>query len=135
VEVIPTRGFGHGSRKRLPSIRPWLRHREPDMTVPSAEPQLRRQAEGVGSARPNSFCIAVQSAATSIGNCRVSSPGVVTSQASDRSLLDNAVDKAPAAERYRSENGLDKGGEGRNRTGDTTVFSRVLYRLSYLALL
>jgi hypothetical protein len=25
------------------------------------------------------------------------------------------------------------GGEGRNRTGDTTVFSRVLYRLSYLA--
>src|SRR5262245_53759119 len=25
-------------------------------------------------------------------------------------------------------------GEGRNRTGDTTVFSRVLYRLSYLAL-
>ena len=26
-----------------------------------------------------------------------------------------------------------KGGEGRNRTGDTTVFSRVLYRLSYLA--
>ena len=31
---------------------------------------------------------------------------------------------------------LDNGiasGEGRNRTGDTTVFSRVLYRLSYLA--
>src|SRR5512132_4362452 len=26
-------------------------------------------------------------------------------------------------------------GEGRNRTGDTTVFSRVLYRLSYLAAL
>jgi hypothetical protein len=26
-----------------------------------------------------------------------------------------------------------KNGEGRNRTGDTTVFSRVLYRLSYLA--
>jgi hypothetical protein len=25
------------------------------------------------------------------------------------------------------------GGEGRNRTGDTTVFSRVLYQLSYLA--
>jgi hypothetical protein len=25
-------------------------------------------------------------------------------------------------------------GEGRNRTGDTTVFSRVLYQLSYLAL-
>jgi hypothetical protein len=26
-----------------------------------------------------------------------------------------------------------KNGEGRNRTGDTTVFSRVLYQLSYLA--
>ena len=32
------------------------------------------------------------------------------------------------------ENGVDRDGEGRNRTGDTTVFSRVLYRLSYLAL-
>ena len=26
-----------------------------------------------------------------------------------------------------------KYGEGRNRTGDTTIFSRVLYQLSYLA--
>jgi hypothetical protein len=25
-------------------------------------------------------------------------------------------------------------GEGQNRTGDTTIFSRVLYQLSYLAL-
>jgi hypothetical protein len=30
--------------------------------------------------------------------------------------------------------GWDSGnGEGRNRTGDTTIFSRVLYQLSYLA--
>ena len=29
--------------------------------------------------------------------------------------------------------GAHRGGEGRNRTGDTTVFSRVLYQLSYLA--
>lgn len=28
---------------------------------------------------------------------------------------------------------LARNGEGRNRTGDTTVFSRVLYQLSYLA--
>jgi hypothetical protein len=35
--------------------------------------------------------------------------------------------------RCDAENGVDRGGEGRNRTGDTTVFSRVLYRLSYLA--
>src|SRR4051794_5138310 len=27
----------------------------------------------------------------------------------------------------------DANGEGRNRTGDTTIFSRVLYQLSYLA--
>ena len=31
------------------------------------------------------------------------------------------------------ELGAQANGEGRNRTGDTTVFSRVLYRLSYLA--
>jgi hypothetical protein len=28
---------------------------------------------------------------------------------------------------------LRENGEGRNRTGDTTIFSRVLYQLSYLA--
>ena len=36
-----------------------------------------------------------------------------------------------AASSERPANGLD--GEGRNRTGDTTIFSRVLYQLSYLA--
>jgi hypothetical protein len=35
--------------------------------------------------------------------------------------------------RRDAENGVDRSGEGRNRTGDTTVFSRVLYQLSYLA--
>jgi hypothetical protein len=34
----------------------------------------------------------------------------------------------------RSADSRREDGEGRNRTGDTTVFSRVLYRLSYLAL-
>ncbi len=33
----------------------------------------------------------------------------------------------------REERDSYRNGEGRNRTGDTTVFSRVLYRLSYLA--
>jgi hypothetical protein len=28
---------------------------------------------------------------------------------------------------------ISRYGEGRNRTGDTTIFSRVLYQLSYLA--
>ena len=32
------------------------------------------------------------------------------------------------------EKGLD-GGEGQNRTADTTIFSRMLYQLSYLATL
>ena len=40
---------------------------------------------------------------------------------------------------HRCEHGSDEesahghNGEGRNRTGDTTIFSRVLYQLSYLA--
>jgi Phage integrase family len=33
----------------------------------------------------------------------------------------------------RRINGLVNGGEGRNRTVDTTIFSRMLYQLSYLA--
>jgi hypothetical protein len=39
----------------------------------------------------------------------------------------------PEGKRPDPEKGMDRCGEGRNRTGDTTVFSRVLYRLSYLA--
>jgi hypothetical protein len=35
--------------------------------------------------------------------------------------------------RQRRRTSVDEDGEGRNRTGDTTVFSRVLYQLSYLA--
>jgi hypothetical protein len=35
--------------------------------------------------------------------------------------------------RRRFDPGRAGSGEGRNRTGDTTIFSRVLYRLSYLA--
>lgn len=30
---------------------------------------------------------------------------------------------------------LGDGAEGQNRTGDTTIFSRVLYQLSYLGML
>ena len=30
---------------------------------------------------------------------------------------------------------LGNGGEGQNRTGDTTIFSRMLYQLSYLGML
>ena len=34
---------------------------------------------------------------------------------------------------FRSERSTSKGGaEGQDRTGDTAIFSRVLYRLSYL---
>ena len=46
------------------------------------------------------------------------------------------VSEPDEARRSRSSclwRSVRKGGEGRNRTGDTTVFSRVLYQLSYLA--
>jgi hypothetical protein len=36
-------------------------------------------------------------------------------------------------ERMRLDEGGPSDGEGQNRTGDTTIFSRVLYQLSYLA--
>ena len=39
-----------------------------------------------------------------------------------------------AQRKRRGASGRPPHGEGRNRTGDTTVFSRVLYQLSYLAL-
>ncbi len=35
--------------------------------------------------------------------------------------------------RVAADLALRVGGQGRNRTSDTAVFSRVLYRLSYLA--
>src|SRR3954454_7799564 len=35
--------------------------------------------------------------------------------------------------RLRRSRWLPESGEGQNRTGDTTIFSRVLYQLSYLA--
>jgi hypothetical protein len=39
----------------------------------------------------------------------------------------------PNCEESMQAGPAESSGEGRNRTGDTTVFSRVLYRLSYLA--
>src|SRR2546423_11761191 len=49
---------------------------------------------------------------------------------------DAGSDACSARERPRTPPGdapQPRDGEGRNRTGDTTIFSRVLYRLSYLA--
>ena len=45
---------------------------------------------------------------------------------------------APSAEELKSDSlspcvTREKGGEGQNRTVDTTIFSRMLYQLSYLA--
>ena len=37
------------------------------------------------------------------------------------------------AQKVRTADRTDLNGEGQNRTGDTTIFSRVLYQLSYLA--
>jgi hypothetical protein len=39
-----------------------------------------------------------------------------------------------AKQSFRQSNGLWSGGQGRNRTSDTVIFSHVLYQLSYLAL-
>jgi hypothetical protein len=44
----------------------------------------------------------------------------------------NAAKSSWAARKRRPDFAAESG-EGRNRTGDTTVFSRVLYQLSYLA--
>jgi hypothetical protein len=56
-------------------------------------------------------------------------PALPASAANGRNCADpEEVIMARAAGRTSS-----RSGEGRNRTGDTTVFSRVLYRLSYLA--
>ena len=44
--------------------------------------------------------------------------------------------RAPHASRAMTQTGdapQPGNGEGQNRTGDTTIFSRVLYQLSYLA--
>jgi hypothetical protein len=46
---------------------------------------------------------------------------------------DDSQTLAKAQEMALGSVGLGGSGEGRNRTGDTTVFSRVLYQLSYLA--
>ena len=40
--------------------------------------------------------------------------------------------REPTADNAQNPRG-PRDGEGRNRTGDTTIFSRVLYQLSYLA--
>ena len=51
-----------------------------------------------------------------------------------RRELASASTVAPANKKSRSNAGFrPSNGETRTRTGDTTIFSRVLYQLSYLA--
>ena len=45
----------------------------------------------------------------------------------------DACDSRRATEDAATRCAAGANGEGRNRTGDTTIFSRVLYQLSYLA--
>ena len=47
--------------------------------------------------------------------------------------MGSTVQVYPSARRQPPERAGSDDGEGRNRTGDTTIFSRVLYQLSYLA--
>src|SRR5206468_503833 len=53
-------------------------------------------------------------------------------QSASRARAGKAGELPERAESEAGEAGRNDG-EGRNRTGDTTVFSRVLYQLSYLA--
>jgi hypothetical protein len=55
-------------------------------------------------------------------------PGAATPLPIDRETRQSHHGRREAAAGLCQEDG-----EGRNRTGDTTVFSRVLYQLSYLA--
>jgi hypothetical protein len=50
----------------------------------------------------------------------------------DRLLTPSIVD-GPKGQRGSTAKQRSESGEGRIRTGDTTIFSRVLYQLSYLA--
>ena len=61
---------------------------------------------------------------------------LASSRASRPPSKDAVSDACSARERARTPLGdaaQPGSGEGRNRTGDTTIFSRVLYQLSYLA--
>ena len=75
-------------------------------------------------------------AATSVGHSVLWAGSVMKSiplprqRGSIAALFVAALGEAPSVRSACTSHGS---GEGRNRTGDTTVFSRVLYRLSYLA--
>jgi hypothetical protein len=49
---------------------------------------------------------------------------------------ENALGSSPGALAvFVNQTGYSLGAEGRNRTGDTMIFSHVLYRLSYLGVM
>jgi hypothetical protein len=70
------------------------------------------------------------SASENWGNWGTSDPKVQTSKAA---LGIGGLKPIPRGGKSRQKSRLSDDGEGRNRTGDTTIFSRVLYQLSYLA--
>jgi lactoylglutathione lyase len=86
---------------------------------PGCDSLLRARRRGVVSLVPSLFAAPV-------------SCGAPSSPAERRAAL-----LTSPASGNRGDMRIDRGwggdGEGRNRTGDTTIFSRVLYRLSYLA--
>ncbi len=52
---------------------------------------------------------------------------------SDRKMSKNHVNLAESGSKERFYGNMEIGGQGRNRTTDTRIFSPLLYQLSYLA--
>ena len=65
--------------------------------------------------------------------CSTSASSASPAQSRVESLYSSSVAKTVEGRRRAPSACMPLHGEGRNRTGDTTVFSRVLYQLSYLA--
>ena len=98
----------------LPELAEQLGH-APQMTL-ATYAHVMRELRGLA---------AVSAEAQIQAACAPRSPQVDHEKSSSDRAAGRRADETPATERN---------GEGRNRTGDTTIFSRVLYQLSYLAL-
>src|SRR3954447_14085113 len=96
-------------------------------TIVASKSAARRRSRSasLASARPAWLSSSVPSAAESLFR-RPSSSHL------PNAAHDVAMHADPRGSKPRSHTGL-RHGETRTRTGDTTIFSRVLYQLSYLA--
>ena len=127
------------------SARPSTRRSSGDGRLPSARPRLRRRAlqcrAGALQRRPAAQRLRGDRSSTSRHDPapREARPGRKAGGLDLKGISSAAVapksklSAAKPAETVQPFAGALQNGEGRNRTGDTTIFSRVLYQLSYLA--